>query len=292
MTNPSPQNLQLRKWILDKLDGSHEFETALENAIVEALGTVLTTRGDLLTRDGTGAVRLAKGAQNTLLTMGANDPAWGTLSTAIDNAIGSTRGSILYRGASGWTILAPGTSGNVLTSNGSGADPSYKTAGAVQYLDSKTASNSATLDFTSGINANFANYEFQIENLVPVTDQVSFNVLYSTDAGSSWLSTGYININADSTQIPITATSGTSRVANAAGIGLSGRFTLYSPSNSSRVTWFAGIAFWRNSVLSNTSSQISHGYNTTTSAITGIRFVPSSGNFSTGTIRMFGIKGS
>lgn len=39
--------------------------------------------------------------------------------------IGSTRGSVLYRGASGWAILAPGTVGTVLTSGGAGADPSY-----------------------------------------------------------------------------------------------------------------------------------------------------------------------
>ena len=47
------------------------------------------------------------------------------LSSAIDGAIGSTRGSILYRGASGWTALMPGTSGYVLSTNGSGADPTW-----------------------------------------------------------------------------------------------------------------------------------------------------------------------
>jgi hypothetical protein len=52
------------------------------------------------------------------------------LSSAIDSAIGSTRGSILERGASGWAILAPGTSGNALVSNGTGADPSYQAVGA------------------------------------------------------------------------------------------------------------------------------------------------------------------
>jgi hypothetical protein len=44
--------------------------------------------------------------------------------------IASTRGSLLYRGASGWAVLAPGTIGQVLTSNGSGADPSYQPGGA------------------------------------------------------------------------------------------------------------------------------------------------------------------
>lgn len=47
------------------------------------------------------------------------------LSAALDAAAGSTRGAVLYRGASGWAILAPGTAGTVLTSGGAGADPSW-----------------------------------------------------------------------------------------------------------------------------------------------------------------------
>lgn len=50
-------------------------------------------------------------------------------STAMDTALGSTRGSVAMRGVAGWTILAPGTSTHVLTSNGAGADPSYQAAG-------------------------------------------------------------------------------------------------------------------------------------------------------------------
>lgn len=45
--------------------------------------------------------------------------------TQILDWIGSTRGSILYKGASGWAALTPGTSGYVLTSQGAGADPTY-----------------------------------------------------------------------------------------------------------------------------------------------------------------------
>lgn len=39
--------------------------------------------------------------------------------------IGSTRGSILYRGAAAWVILTPGTAGHALVSSGPGADPAY-----------------------------------------------------------------------------------------------------------------------------------------------------------------------
>jgi hypothetical protein len=48
----------------------------------------------------------------------------GNVSALLD-VIGATRGSILYRGASGWAILTPGTAGQVLTSQGAGADPHW-----------------------------------------------------------------------------------------------------------------------------------------------------------------------
>ncbi len=42
--------------------------------------------------------------------------------------IGATRGQILFRGASGWSALSPGTAGQVLSTGGAGADPSWATA--------------------------------------------------------------------------------------------------------------------------------------------------------------------
>ena len=57
-------------------------------------------------------------------TAGAGNAEEVTLSQALD-WVGSTRGTILYRGASGWAALAPGTAGQVLQSGGSTADPSW-----------------------------------------------------------------------------------------------------------------------------------------------------------------------
>jgi hypothetical protein len=68
-------------------------------------------------------------------------------SAVIDTAFGSTRGSILYRGAAGWTILSPGTSGYALSSNGAGADPSYQVIGG-----SGTVANPSALVGLTAIN--------------------------------------------------------------------------------------------------------------------------------------------
>lgn len=93
-------------------------------------GTGLTsyTAGDLVYyASGTALSKLAIGAANGILYSTGSAPAWRTLSDQIDAVQGSTRGAILIRGATGWAKLDPGaTSGHVLTSNGTGADPSYQ----------------------------------------------------------------------------------------------------------------------------------------------------------------------
>jgi hypothetical protein len=50
-----------------------------------------------------------------------------TIPSGVLDVIGSTRGSVLERGATGWQIVTPGTSGLPWVSNGTGADPGYQT---------------------------------------------------------------------------------------------------------------------------------------------------------------------
>jgi hypothetical protein len=50
------------------------------------------------------------------------------------DAITTERGALLYRGSTGWAARIPGTSGYVLTSNGTGSDPTYQPAGNIQDL--------------------------------------------------------------------------------------------------------------------------------------------------------------
>lgn len=63
------------------------------------------------------------------------------------DAISSTRGSVLYRGASQWEALAPGTVGDVLTTQGAGNDPIWSAAaggGQPWYFDPPTTSELPT----------------------------------------------------------------------------------------------------------------------------------------------------
>lgn len=54
-----------------------------------------------------------------------------TVTAILDRALGSTRGSIIERGAGGWAIIGPGTAGLPWVSAGAGADPSYALLGIV-----------------------------------------------------------------------------------------------------------------------------------------------------------------
>jgi hypothetical protein len=74
----------------------------------------------------TGTLSLAQIASGRVLgnvSGSAAVPTEISLSALLDAALGSGRGQIIYRGASGWAALGPGTSGYYLQTRGSGADP-------------------------------------------------------------------------------------------------------------------------------------------------------------------------
>ena len=67
-----------------------------------------------------------------------------TLSAALDASAGATQGSILYRNATGWTQLGPGISGQVLSTNGTGANPSWLSAAGAGTVTSVTTGTGLT----------------------------------------------------------------------------------------------------------------------------------------------------
>ena len=78
-------------------------------------------------------------------------PSANTLSNILDNIVSSARGTLLYRTNSGWIGLAPGTSGQVLTTGGSAADPSWVTnAGGLIAIASPAAQDMLSYNTSSG----------------------------------------------------------------------------------------------------------------------------------------------
>jgi len=61
---------------------------------------------------------------------GTGDWEAGTLSLLMDEVFGNVQGDILYRDAVSWLVLPAGTNGNVLTTQGAGANPKWAPGGA------------------------------------------------------------------------------------------------------------------------------------------------------------------
>lgn len=82
----------------------------------------LTTRGDLLTRDATNNIRLAKGATGKFLTTDANDVVWST--STIPSSAGATANKLLLSDGTNYVLSTPtfpnasATSGKIIISDG------------------------------------------------------------------------------------------------------------------------------------------------------------------------------
>jgi hypothetical protein len=105
------------------------------------------TSGQVLTTGGASAnpawANPAAGAPIANLLLLANisgstaPPSGNTLSNIFDAVLGSSRGMLVYRGATGWTTLAAGTAGQLLQTGGTAGNPSWVT-GATSITTSDT----------------------------------------------------------------------------------------------------------------------------------------------------------
>jgi hypothetical protein len=83
---------------------------------------------------GTTNAKLANMAAHTVkanITGSSAAPVDSSVSAILDAEVGTTRGTLLFRGASTWGALAPGSDGYVLVTHGSSADPDWEPVGAV-----------------------------------------------------------------------------------------------------------------------------------------------------------------
>lgn len=147
--------------------------------------------------------------------------------------IGSTRGSVLYRGASGWSLLSPGTSGYVLRTNGAGADPDWVslggggdalTANSLAQFASTTSAQLATVlsDETGSASGGLA-----VFNKSPTfqTDITTPKVIYTTGVSDTYGSgspEGAVTANVGSTYRRTDGTTATTLYIKESGTGNTG----------------------------------------------------------------------
>lgn len=209
------------------------------------------------------------------------------------------------------TALADGTTATTQSSNDNStkvATTAYVDAaagggGAWTYISSATASASASLTFTSGIDSTYNVYMFTFDYILPATDQVYLSCRTSTDAGSTWDSgasdysyesmyvAGAVGVNSSAGTGTVILTGGGAagnNPGNASNEGIVGRFFLYNPSDITHYKLLEGNFTWSSSVSNNISAFASMTREST-GDIDGVQFFMSSGNISSGTIRMYGL---
>ena len=177
--------------------------------------------------------------------------------------------------------------------------------GTLVLLSTQTASASANISFTTGIDSTYDEYIFKFINLHPATDSVNFTFNLSTDGGSSYnvtKTTTYfqtLHDEADTAtevayQTSFDLAQSTAFQAISTNLGndndqqLSGSLTLFNPSSTTYVKHF--ISNVNNNTSDNyTLNTFCAGYGNTTSAINAIDFKFASGNIDDGIIKMYGV---
>ena len=182
------------------------------------------------------------------------------------------------------------------------------TTGAMTLISEQTASSSASIEFTTGIDSTYPIYLFKFYNIHPATDQVYFQFNMSTDGGSNYnvtkTTTFFISEHneSDSAASLYYWTGGdlaqsTSnqylnyQTGNGNDENLSGEMFLYNPSSDTFVKHF--MSRTQHTAYNDYSQDVhSAGYGNTTSSIDAVQFSFSSGNIDAGTIKLYGIKDS
>ena len=207
-------------------------------------------------------------------------------------------------------LASPAFTGSPTAPTQSSADNSTKLAttayadasgGGAFLLSTTTASSSATIDMT-GIDSTYDQYIVNITNYVPENDGTFIYMRVSNDAGSTFetsLNYAYaVRATSASTGADTNTTngadsalvvSGSTGIGNGATEGVDLTIRIMNPSSTSKyvaLTW-EGIFVDSSGI---TVFFKGGGNFKTTSAVDAVRFLQNSGNISTGTFSLYGVK--
>lgn len=179
--------------------------------------------------------------------------------------------------------------------NGSGGGG----GGGLVLLEQHTASNSASLDFTTAITSTYDEYLIEFVDLVSAVNNQTLYMRMSTNGGSSydaganysWSVSGsnrfgQSNAGADSGGTEIRCSAGS--FSNPSTGSYSGSAKLFSPGSTTLYKAVMGTALELPDGVTVQNDQFGGFYRITT-AVNAFRFLMSSGNITSGTIRVYGI---
>ena len=175
----------------------------------------------------------------------------------------------------------------------------------ITLISSQTASNSASISFTSGLDSTYKAYKFVFVNINPATDNSVFVFNGSTDSGSNYNVTktttnfrAYHNEAGSAQAVDYVSATDLAQstafdnlqrdIGNGADESTSGSLLIFNPSSTTYVKHY--MSDLNGYHQANQSLRwFDAGYMNTTSAINAVQFKMESGNFD-GTIYLYGIK--
>jgi hypothetical protein len=179
--------------------------------------------------------------------------------------------------------------------------------GKLTLISSQTASASASISFTSGIDSTYHTYLFKFVDIHPATDDVNFTFNMSTDSGSNYnvtKTTTFFDAYHNEADTDTALTYETARdlaqstafkeigykMGNNNDDNFTGSLQLFNPSSTTYVKHFiANTQYSYRTGFPMSVNAFSAGYGNTTSAVNAIQFKFSSGNIDAGTIYMYGV---
>lgn len=199
----------------------------------------------------------------------------------------------LYIRTSDHTLVTVNSSGTVASVGGGG------TAGALVFLQAQTASASAQLDFTTFISSTYDTYKIEVVNIRPATDtadllmEVGTGVGPTYDTGNTYEWTAFKKSTAGAA-VDDYASTGVCRLFtsmsnnSAYGYGVAS-LTLTDPQSTTQRKAIQGTHGYVNSSPAAVHGPFWMQWTTSGTAMTALRFIASSGNITSGVIRIYGV---
>jgi hypothetical protein len=183
--------------------------------------------------------------------------------------------------------------------------PSSISGGAMTLISEQTASGSATISFTSGIDDTYDSYVFKFYNIHPATNATVLSFQADTGTNTNYNQTmtttlfranqaeddggAALSYRTGSDQAQGTAFQEISQASsNDNDSGVSGVLKLFNPSSTTFVKHFISET---NTAQATPDSQATYcaGYFNTTTALTRVQFKFASGNIDSGVIKLYGV---
>ena len=204
----------------------------------------------------------------------------------------TTLGDLAYRSSTAnvKTRLALGTAGQILAVNSGATAPEWVAApssGGMTLINTGGTTLTGSSITISSIPSTYRNLQLIIVNYKPSSDGAGCNYRYNGDSSAKYADTG---TNATDSNPNQTSTNFVPAADNSVSTGFS-VLDVYDYANA--VTWKAsyGMAFTNNPTTTSNFNTYSHaGIYASISAITSITLLVSSGNFTSGTAYLYGVK--